>query len=66
MITYTQQKEGLSYVHDKRLVLSDGVSTLTLPIENKINLGDLNFILNNLLKNIHIIIYERKIKRIIL
>ena len=32
MITYTQQKKGLSYTYDKRVVLSDGVSTLPLPI----------------------------------
>jgi hypothetical protein len=32
MITYTQEKKGLSYVYDKRIVLSDGVSTLPLPI----------------------------------
>ena len=32
MITYTQQKKGLSYVYDKRQVLSDGVSSAPLPI----------------------------------
>jgi hypothetical protein len=29
---YTQQKKGLSYTYDKRVVLADGVSTLPLPI----------------------------------
>ena len=32
MITYTQEKKGMSYYYDKRVVLSDGVSTLPLPI----------------------------------
>jgi hypothetical protein len=32
MITYTQEKKGMSYYYDKRIVLSDGVSTLPLPI----------------------------------
>ncbi len=32
MITYTQTKKGKSYYYDKRIVLSDGVSTLPLPI----------------------------------
>ena len=32
MITYTQQKKGLSYVYDKRQVLRDGCSTAPLPI----------------------------------
>ena len=32
MITYTQEKKGLSYVYNKRIVLEDGVSTLPLPI----------------------------------
>jgi hypothetical protein len=32
MNTYEQQKKGLSYVYDKRVVLADGVSTLPLPI----------------------------------
>ena len=32
MITYTQQKKGLTYSYFKRVVLKDGVSTLPLPI----------------------------------
>ena len=32
MITYTQEGKGLSYVYDKRQVLSDGCSTAPLPI----------------------------------
>ncbi len=32
MITYIQQKKGLSYVYDKRKVLEDGVSTVPLDI----------------------------------
>ncbi len=32
MITYTQTKKEMSYNYDKRIVLSDGVSTLPLPI----------------------------------
>jgi len=32
MITYTQQKKGLSYVYDKRQVMANGVDTLPLPI----------------------------------
>ncbi len=32
MITYTQEMKGMSYYYDKRIVLSDGVSTLPLPI----------------------------------
>ncbi len=35
MITYTQTKKGMSYYYDKSIVLSDGVSTLPLPILNK-------------------------------
>jgi hypothetical protein len=31
MITYTQEKKGMSYYYDKRIVLSDGVRTLPLP-----------------------------------
>jgi hypothetical protein len=32
MVTYIQQKKGLSYVYDKRKVLADGVSTVPLDI----------------------------------
>jgi len=32
MITYIQEKKGLTYYYDKRVVLADGVSTLPLPI----------------------------------
>jgi hypothetical protein len=32
MITYTQIKKALSYYYDKRQIMSDGVSTLPLPI----------------------------------
>ena len=32
MITYTQQKKGLTYYYEKRQVLSDGCSTAPLPI----------------------------------
>jgi hypothetical protein len=32
MVTYIQQKKGLSYVYDKRKVLADGVSTMPLDI----------------------------------
>ena len=32
MVTYIQQKRGLSYYYDKRVVLSDGVSTVPLEI----------------------------------
>ena len=32
MITYTQQKKGLTYVYDKRVVCSNGIDTLPLPI----------------------------------
>lgn len=32
MVTYIQQKKGLSYVYDKRKVLADGVSTIPLDI----------------------------------
>jgi hypothetical protein len=32
MITYIQQKKGLSYYYDKRVVLPDGVSTVPLDI----------------------------------
>ena len=32
MITYIQQKKGLSYVYDKRRVLEDGVTTVPLDI----------------------------------
>jgi hypothetical protein len=32
MVTYTQEKKALSYYYDKRVILSDGVSTLPLPI----------------------------------
>jgi hypothetical protein len=32
MVTYIQQKKGLSYVYDKRKVLADGVSTAPLDI----------------------------------
>lgn len=32
MITYTQNKKGLSYYYDKRKVLADGVSTIPLDI----------------------------------
>ena len=46
MITYTQQKKGLSYVYDKRQVLSDGCSTLPLPIEIITLWGEFILILN--------------------
>ena len=32
MVTYIQQKRGLSYYYDKRVVLADGVSTVPLDI----------------------------------
>ncbi len=32
MVTYIQQKKGLSYIYDKRKVLADGVSTMPLDI----------------------------------
>ena len=32
MVTYIQQKKGLSYIYDKRKVLADGVSTAPLDI----------------------------------
>jgi hypothetical protein len=32
MITYIQEKKGLSYYYDKRVVCSNGIDTLPLPI----------------------------------
>ena len=32
MITYTQEKKGMSYYYDKRIVCSNGIDTLPLPI----------------------------------
>ena len=32
MITYTQQKKGMSYVYDKMVICPNGIDTLPLPI----------------------------------
>ena len=32
MITYTQEKKGMSYYYDKRIVFPNGIDTLPLPI----------------------------------
>ena len=38
-ITYTQQKKGMSYYYDKKIVCANGIDTLPLPIENKKSFG---------------------------
>ena len=32
MITYTQEKKGMTYYYDKRIVCANGIDTLPLPI----------------------------------
>ena len=32
MITYTQEKKGMSYFYDKRIICLNGIDTLPLPI----------------------------------
>ncbi len=68
MVTYTQQKKGLSYYYDKRVVLADGVSTVPLDrhimaIEMKGQLVLINFFKKKFKKNFKKIYLEKKFKK---